>query len=83
MNLQERTEFGKMGECIQQLAIEIARLSQAVEPLSRLQQEQDSLRDRIAQLEGFRAAILWLSGLSFVSVVLRYLANAWLQSPQK
>lgn len=75
MNLQKRGEFAKMGDCIQQLAVEIARLSQAVEPLVRMQQEQDSLRDRVAQLEGFRAAALWLSGLSVVSVVLRYVVS--------
>lgn len=78
MNGQERGELAKMGDCIQQLALEIARLSQAVEPLVRIQQEQDSLRDRVAQLEGFRAAILWLSGLSMVSMALRYVVSFWM-----
>jgi hypothetical protein len=83
MNVQERTEIGRMGECIQQLAVEIARLSQAVEPLSRLQQEQDSLRDRIAQLEGFRAAILWLSGIGVVSIALRFLMSLWVSADSR
>ena len=78
MNVQERGELAKMGDCLQQLAIEIARLSQAVEPLSRMQVELDSLRDRVAQLEGFRAAILWLSGLSVVSMALRYIMTFWM-----
>jgi hypothetical protein len=77
MNVQDRSELARMGECIQHLALEIARLSQAVEPLVRMQQEQESLRDRVAHLEGFRAAVLWLSGLSVVSVVLRYVVTVW------
>ena len=83
MNVQRRGEFSKMGDCIQQLAVEIARLSQAVEPLARMQQEQDVLRDRVAQLEGFRAAVLWLSGLSVVSVVLRYVVSIWMGGEQR
>jgi hypothetical protein len=77
MNVQDRSELAKMGEWIQHLALEIARLSQAVEPLVRMQQEQESLRDRVAHLEGFRAAVLWLSGLSVVSVILRYVVTVW------
>ena len=78
MTIYERGEMGQMRECIQQLAIEIARLSQAVEPLARIQQEQESLRDRVANLEGFRAAVLWLSGMSVVAALVRYCASIWL-----
>ncbi len=78
MNMHERGEMGQMRDCIQQLAVEIARLSQAVEPLVRMQQDQDSLRDRVAQLEGFRAALLWLSGLSVISALFRYLVSFWM-----
>src|SRR5204863_360194 len=63
MNVIEIDQMGALRECVQQLAVQVARLSQAVEPLVRVQEEQNRLRDRIAELEGFRTALLWLTGV--------------------
>jgi hypothetical protein len=77
MNVRERSEIGQLRECVQNLAIQVARLSQAVEPLVRMQEEQTRLRDRVAELEGFRAAILWLTGLMGMGAILRYVVTVW------
>jgi hypothetical protein len=77
MNSQERTEIGKLRECVQNLAVQVARLSQAVEPLVRMQEEQDLIRDRVAELQGFRAAVLWLAGLAGTGALLRYILGFW------
>ena len=55
----------------------MARLAQAVEPLARVQQDQDLLRDRVAGLEGFKAAVLWLVGLVGATAIARLAATAW------
>lgn len=73
----EHGELMQLKECVQQLAVQIARLSQAVEPLVRMQEEQGELRDRVSELEGFKAAILWLIGLVGASAALRYALMIW------
>lgn len=77
MNALNRGELTQLKESVQQLALQIARLSQAVEPLVRMQEEQGELRDRVAGLEGFKAAILWLLGLMGASAAARYLLMLW------
>jgi hypothetical protein len=72
-------EVGRLRECVQELAVQVARLSQAIEPLVRIQQEQDTLRDRVASLEGFKAAVLWLVGLVGASVVARFAVASVMQ----
>lgn len=71
MRVQELGEVGRLREVVQELSIQVARLSQAIEPLVRIQQEQEILRDRVASLEGFKAAILWLVGLIGASAAAR------------
>jgi hypothetical protein len=78
MNAQERDEMGQLKECLQNLALQVARLGQAVEPLVRMQEEHGALRDRVAVLEGFRAAVIWLVGLTGAATVARFLAGAWM-----
>jgi len=62
---------------MQNLAVQVARLSQAIEPLVRMQEEQDVIRDRVAELQGFRAAVLWLSGVVGMGTLIRYLLVYW------
>ena len=78
MNVIEIDQMSALRECVQQLAVQVARLSQAVEPLVRVQEEQNRLRDRIAELEGFRTALLWLTGVLGTSAAVRYFAMLWL-----
>lgn len=77
MNAQERGEIGQLRECVQGLALQVARLSQAIEPLVRLQEEQGELRDRVAELQGFRAAVLWLTGAIGLGALVRFALAAW------
>ena len=79
MNSLERTEIGKLRECVQNLAVQVARLSQAVEPLVRMQEEQNLIRDRVAELQGFRAAALWLAGLAGTGALIRYITSLWVR----
>ncbi len=79
MNVRERDEIGQLKECVQNLAVQVARLSQAVEPLVRVQEEQGRLRDRVAELEGFRAAVLWLTGIVGLSALMRYMMGLWVK----
>jgi len=72
MRVNELGDVARLRECVQELSIQVARLSQAIEPLVRIQQEQDVLRDRVASLEGFKAAVLWLVGLVSASAVARF-----------
>ena len=72
MRVQEMGEVARLRECVQELSIQVARLSQAIEPLVRIQQEQEVLRDRVASLEGFKAAILWLVGLVGATAIARF-----------
>ena len=67
-----------MRECVQHLAVQVARLSQAVEPLVRMQEEQNRIRDRVAELEGFRSAVLWITGLVGAGALMRFVAILWL-----
>ena len=48
-----------MRQCVHNLTLQVARLSQAIEPLVRIQEEQNRLRDRVSELEGFKAAVIW------------------------
>ena len=73
MNALESRELCALRECVQNLVVQVARLSQAVEPLVRVQEEQSRLRDRVAELEGFRTAILWITGLIGTGAIARYL----------
>lgn len=70
-------EMAEVRECLQKLALEVARLSQAVEPLVQIQEDQGALRDRVAQLEGFRAAVLWLVGLVGTGAIMHYIVTLW------
>ena len=79
MNTLERTEIGKLRECVQNLAVQVARLSQAVEPLVRMQEEQNLIRDRVAELQGFRAALIWLAGLAGTGALVRYITSFWVR----
>ena len=81
MTVQERGEIAELRECVQQLAVQIARLNQIVEPLVRMQEEQGRLRDRVGELEGFRAAVLWMAGLVGASALVRYVVALWLKGP--
>jgi hypothetical protein len=65
---------------VQDLVVQVARLNQAVEPLVRLQEEQGDLRDRVSELEGFRAAVLWMAGLLGAGALARYVLSLWLGS---
>ena len=67
-----------MRECVQHLAVQVARLSQAVEPLVRMQEEQNRIRDRVAELEGFRSAVLWITGLVGAGALMHFIAILWL-----
>ncbi len=78
MLVLERGELSQLRECVQNLALQVARLSQAVEPLVRMQEEMNRLRDRIAELEGFRTAVLWLTGLVGAGAAARYLLTLWI-----
>lgn len=78
MNVQERGEMSQLRECVQNLALNVARLSQAVEPLLGMQEEQNRLRDRVAELEGFRAAVLWLTGLIGAGAIVSRLIAVWI-----
>ncbi len=77
MNAVERSEMAQMRDCVQNLALQVAKLSQAVEPLVRLQDEQGRMRDRVGELEGFRAAILWLAGLTCTATIIRFAIQIW------
>ncbi len=72
MNVKERSEVAELRESVQNLAVQVARLSQAIEPLVRLQEEQALLRDRVGDLLGFRSAVLWLTGLVGAGALVRY-----------
>jgi hypothetical protein len=63
MTSRERTEIAELREAVQNLALEVARLSKAIEPVVRLQEEQALLRDRVGDLLGFRAALMWFTGI--------------------
>ena len=76
---QERGEIAGLRACVQELAIQVARLSQAIEPLVRMQEEQGRLRDRVSELEGFRAAVLWLTGIAGAGAVIRYAMSLWVR----
>lgn len=76
-----RGEIEQLRACVQNLAIQVARLSQAMEPLVRIQEEQGDLRDRVSELEGFRSALLWAAGLLGTGALLRFLY--WLLSGGK
>lgn len=78
MNAMERSELSQLRECVQNLAVQVARLSQAIEPLVRIQQEQDMLRDEVAELQGFKAAVLWLTGIVGAGAILRYAITIWI-----
>lgn len=78
MNVRERDEITQLRESVQSLVVQVARLNQAVEPLVRMQQEQGDLRDRVAELEGFRAAVLWMAGLLGAGALVRYVLSLWL-----
>ena len=77
MNALESRELSGLRESVQNLVVQVARLSQAVEPLVRVQEEQSRLRDRVAELEGFRTAILWITGLVGTGAIARYLFMAF------
>ncbi|MEP6756653.1 MAG: hypothetical protein ABJA67_14200 [Chthonomonadales bacterium] len=77
MNNLEREELRRLKESVNELAIQVARLTTAVEPLLRLQEEQVALRERMSGLEGFRAAAVWLCGLSGLAAGLRALITVW------
>jgi hypothetical protein len=72
----DRNEMTTLRETVQELAVQVGRLTQAVEPLVRLQEEQGRLRETVAALEGFRAAVIWMLGLVGVGAIGRYLALA-------
>lgn len=72
-----RGEIAQLRECMQAVAVEVARIGQAVEPLVRIQEDQNSLRERVGGLEGFRAAVLWLVGLAGTSAVAQMLVRRW------
>lgn len=78
MNVRERDEIAQLRESVQSLVVQVARLNQAVEPLVRMQEEQGDLRDRVAELEGFRAAVLWMAGLLGAGALARYVLSLWL-----
>lgn len=80
MNVRERDEITQLRESVQDLVVQVARLNQAVEPLVRLQEEQGDLRDRVSELEGFRAAVLWMAGLLGAGALARYVLSLWLGS---
>jgi len=77
MTGQERAELASLRESMHELAVEVARLAEQIEPLVRGQPEVAALRDRVAQVEGFRAAVLWLSGLVSAGAVLRFVMSLW------
>ena len=77
MNNLEREELRRLKESVQELSLQVARLTTAIEPLVRIQQEQGDLRDRVSGLEGFRAAAVWLCGLSGLAAVLKALLIIW------
>jgi len=77
MTVQERSEIARLRECVQELALQVARLSQAVEPLVRMQEDQNELRDQVAELQGFKSAVVWLVGLVGATAVIRYAVLAW------
>ncbi len=70
MNISQ--ELVGLRATIHELALQVTRLTQAIEPLVRIQQDQDIIRDRVSALEGFKAAILWLSGLIGLTTIARY-----------
>lgn len=72
MNVKEKSELAELRESVQNLAVQVARLSQAIEPLVRLQEDQALLRDRVGDLLGFRSAVLWLTGLVGAGALIRY-----------
>jgi predicted nuclease with TOPRIM domain len=80
VNVRERDEITQLRESVQDLVVQVARLNQAVEPLVRLQEEQGDLRDRVSELEGFRAAVLWMAGLLGAGALARYVLSLWLGS---
>ena len=67
----EEGELCRIRQAMQELAIQVARLTQAVQPLAKMQEEHVRLRDRVATLEGFRAAILWLTGIVSAGTAVR------------
>ncbi len=71
MNQAERIELSKLRESIQELALEVARLGQAITPLQEIPAEQSSLRDRVASLEGFKMAVMWIAGLLGSGAIIR------------
>ena len=73
MNALESREICALRESLQSLVVQVARLSQAVEPLVRMQEEQSRLRDRVAELEGFRTAALWIIGMVSTGALARYI----------
>ncbi len=71
MTSRERTEIAELREAVQNLALEVARLSKAIEPVVRLQEEQALLRDRVGDLLGFRAALMWFTGILGAGALVR------------
>ena len=77
MNSLEREELRRLKESVQELSLQVARLTTALEPLVRLEQEQGVLREKVSGLEGFRAAAVWLCGLSGFAAAMRAITSIW------
>lgn len=77
MNNLEREELRRLKESVNELSLQVARLTTAIEPLLKLQEEQAILRERMSGLEGFRAAAVWLCGLSGLAAGLKALLIIW------
>ena len=75
MNVTERSELGQLKQCVQNLALQVARLNQAIEPLMKVQEDQNNLRDRVSELEGFKSAMLWLVGFFGGVTIVRVVAQ--------
>jgi hypothetical protein len=77
MTSVERAEItrslAELRECVQALEVQAARLEKTVEALDGLQRGHAELQSRVAELLGFRAAMLWCAGIVGAGALGRFL----------
>lgn len=71
------SEMAKLRESVQELALQVARLSEAVSLLGPLREQVSQVRDRVLVLEGFRSAVFWIAGVLGTGAALRTVLLFW------
>ncbi len=71
-------EIARLRESVQELALQVARLSEAVSLLGPLRDQVSQVRDRVLVLEGFRSAVFWIAGVLGIGAALRTVLLFWI-----